>query len=258
MLRRIVPALAAATLLLAACGGSGPAIDDPREIVTQGIEATSQLKSMHIAVSVDGSASVPGSDSQLTLDGTSVEGDVDIEASQSHFSFTAMGFTGELITDGADTYVKTPLTGPQWLKSTSTSGDPVSDLSDPTAVLDGVGSFLDTEGVEVEKLSDTDCGSGRCYAVRLTIPADQLSGMDALGGLPGLDPSGLIGDGLVLDMLFDRDDLWLSEMSTEVGNASVGQLTLRVTLSDFNEDVSIAVPSPDEVTEGGGNPLFGF
>lgn len=258
MLRRFVPALAVATMLLAACGGSGPAIEDPREIVTQGIEATSQLKSMHIAITVDGSATVPGSDSEVTLDGTTVEGDVDIGASQSHFSFTAMGFNGELITDGADTYLKTPFTGPQWLKSTSTGGDPVSELSDPTGVLNGVGGFLDTEGVEVEKLSDTDCGSGRCYAVRLTIPADQLSGMDALGGMAGLDPSGLIGDSLVLDMLFDRDDLWLSEMSTEVGNASMGQLTLRVTLSDYDEDVSIEVPSPDEVTEGGGNPLFGF
>lgn len=256
MFRKIAPALAAATLLLAACGGSGPAIDDPREIVTQGIEATTQLKSAHVAATVDGSASVPGSDSQLTLDGTTVEGDIDLEASQSHFSFSAMGFTGELISDGADSYVKTPLTGPQWLKSTGSAGDPMSELGDPTGLLAGVRDFLDTEGVDVEKLSDTDCGSGRCYAVRLTIPADQLSDT---GSVAGFDPSELIGDALVLDLLFDRDDLWLSEVSTELGgSATLGQLTLRVTLSAFNEDVSIEIPSPDEVTEGGGNPLFGF
>lgn len=254
MLRRIAPALAAATLLLAACGGSGPAIDDPTEIVTQGIEATTQLTSAHIAVTLDGTASIPELGNQLTLDGTTVEGDFDLEASQAHLSFSAMGFTGELIQDGADSYVKMPLTGPKWLKSTGAAGDPTAELSDPTAMLQGVRDFLDTEGVDAEKLSDTDCGSGRCYAVRLTIPAEQLAGT---AGVAGVDPAELIGDALVLDLLFDRDDLYLAGVSTELGSESMGQLTLRVTLSAFNEDVTVDVPSADEVTEDGGS-LFGF
>jgi len=174
---------------LAACGGSGPAIDDPTEIVTQGIEATTQLTSAHIAVTLDGTASIPELGNQLTLDGTTVEGDFDLEASQAHLSFSAMGFTGELIQDGADSYVKMPLTGPKWLKSTGAAGDPTAELSDPTAMLQGVRDFLDTEGVDAEKLSDTDCGSGRCYAVRLTIPAEQLAGTAGVAGVEALVPS---------------------------------------------------------------------
>jgi predicted small lipoprotein YifL len=255
VLRRTMPAALMVAVLLAACGSSGPAISDPREIVTKGVEATTQLDTAHVAVTIEGTASVPGSDSQLSLDGTTVEGDVDLAARQSHFSFTAMGFTGELISDGADTYIKTPLTGPKWMKSTGASGDPVSGLTDPAQILEGVRGFLDTEGVDVEKLSDADCGSGRCYAVRLTIPADQVSGA---GNVAGVDLSQLVGDALVLDLLFDRDDLWLSDASTQLGSEALGQLTLRVALSAYDEDVSIELPPADEVTEGGGNPLFGF
>ncbi len=255
MRRSIIPALAAAALLLAACGGSGPAIDDPKEIVAQGLEATAGLTSAHIVLAVDGSTSLPQlGGSELTLDGTTVEGDVDLADSEAHLSFTAMGFTGELIQAGQDSYLKTPLTGPQWVKSTASAGDPVSDVTDPSAMLQGVRDFLDDESVDVEKLSDTDCGDGRCYAVRLTIPA---SAMGGAGNVAGVDPGDLIGNALVLDLLFDRGDLWLAGASTELDSQSVGSLTLRLTLSAFNEDVSVEVPSPDEVTEGGGS-LFGL
>ena len=255
MLRRITPALAAVALLLAACGGSGPAIEDPREIVAQGLAATSELTTVHLVLALDGTADVPQlGGSELTLDGTTVEGDVDLADSEAHLSFTAMGFTGELIQAGGDSYLKTPLTGPSWVKSTAAAGDPVSEVTDPAAMLQGVRDFLDDESVEVEKLSDTDCGDGRCYAVRLTVPASAMAGA---GDVAGVDPAELVGDGLVLDLLFDRDDLWLAGVSTQVDAQSVGSLTLRLTLSDFNADVSVDVPSPDEVTEGGGS-LFGF
>lgn len=256
MHRRLIPTLAAVALLVAACnGGAGPAIDDPKEIVAQGLEATTQLTSMHIALTLDGTATIADAGGEMTLDGTTLEGDVDLDQSVAHITFampSMLGLSGELIQIGDDTYLKTSMTGPMWLHSTSSTGDTVPGVEDTTGALDGLREFLDTDGVTVEKLSDTDCGDGRCYAVRMTIPPDVLTGTDGMtDGLTGLDPSALLGDGLVLDLLFDRDDLFLADLSTELSAESVGSVSLRLTLSAFNEEVSVEAPPADEVTEGG-------
>jgi hypothetical protein len=254
VLRRIAPALAAATLLLAACGGAGPALSDPKEIVTQGLEATADLNSMHVVITIDGSASISEQGGEMSLNGTRLEGDIDIENKQGHLTFAVpalMGLTGEVIQVGRDSYFKTSLTGEMWSKSEVSEGDPVAEAMDPAEQLEEVRSFLDKEGVDVAKLDDTDCGDRTCYAVRLTVPTELLA--DTAEGTD-VDPA-LLGEELVLDLLFDRQDLWLSEVSTEVSAEGMGEFSLTLTLSGFNEAVEVEAPPADEVTEGG---LEGF
>ncbi len=250
MLRRIAPALAAATLLLAACGGAGPALTDPKEIVTQGLEATAELTSVHILLTLDGSASISELGGEMSLNGTRLEGDIDIENQQGHLTFAVpplMGLDGEIIQIGRESYIKTSLTGETWSKSEASEGDPVAEAMDPAEQLDEVRAFLDEEGVVVEKRDDTDCGDRTCYAVRLTIPAEVMA--DAAKGAE-LDPA-LLGEDLVLDLLFDREEMWLTEVSTAISAESVGELSLTLTLSGFNEAVEVEAPPADEVTEGG-------
>lgn len=258
MLRRIAPALAAVTLLLAACGGAGPALTDPREIVTQGLEATAELTSVHLLLTIDGTASISElGGGEMSLSGTRLEGDVDIENQQGHLTFAVpplMGFTGEVIQIGGESYMKTSLTGATWSKSEVSEGDPVAEAMDPTEQLEEVRAFLDEEGVELEKLDETDCGDRTCYAVRLTIPAAVMA--DAAEGTD-VDPA-LLGDELVLDLLFDREEMWLAGVSTVVSAESVGELTLTLTLSGFNDPVEVEAPPADEVTEGGGIDGFPF
>ena len=252
MLRKITPALAAATLLLAACGGGGPTISDPRQIVTEGLEATAELSTVHMEISLDGTATIPDLGGEMSLDGTSLEGDLDLENERAHFSFAVpalFGLTGEVIQIGDEGYVKTSMTGAMWAKSTASAGDPVSEAMDPTAALAEVRSFLDEEGVEVAKLDDSPCGDRECYVVRLTIPAALLS---EAGEATDMDPADLVGEALVLDLYFDRQELWLTEVSTDLMAESVGTLTVRLTLSAFNESVDIQAPPADEVTEDGG------
>jgi hypothetical protein len=55
----------------------------------------------------------------------------------------------------------------------------------------------------------------------------------------------------VLNLLFDREDKWLTEVSTSLSAESVGELSLTLSLSDFNQDVNVEAPPEDEVTEGG-------
>ena len=256
MLRRITPALAAATLLLAACGGVAPAITDPKEIVTTGLEATAELTSVHVVLSVDGTATIPDLGGELNLAGTELDGDIDLENERAHLEFSVpsmLGLTGEIIQLGEDSYMKTSLTGAMWSKSTADEGGPVSEAMDPQGQLDEVREFLDKDGVQVEKLDDTDCGERTCYAVRMTVPAEVLA-ESAEGS--DVDPGELVGEDLVLNLLFDRQEGWLTEVSTELSPESVGELTLTLTLSDFNQPVEVEAPPADEVTEGGGGLPF--
>jgi hypothetical protein len=59
-------------------------------------------------------------------------------------------------------------------------------------------------------------------------------------------------------MLFDRQELWLSEVSTEVSAEGMGEFSLTLTLSGFNESVEVEAPPADQVTEGGGLEGFPF
>jgi hypothetical protein len=238
---------------LAACGGAAaPAVADPREIVTQGLEATAELTSVHLLLSVDGTASISElGGGEMSLNGTRLEGDVDIENQQGHLTFAVpplLGLQGEVIQIGQDSYVKTSMTGELWSKSEVSESDPVAGAMDPQEQLDEIRAFLDEDGVELEKLEDTECGERTCYQVRLTIPAELIA--DAAEGAE-VDPTEFLGETLVLDLLFDREEMWLSGMSTELSAESVGELSLTLTLSAFNEPVEVEAPPEDEVTEGG-------
>jgi hypothetical protein len=176
LLRRLAPSLLVAAFALAACTGA-PAITDPEQIITQGIEATTALKSFHISLAVDGTFSVPEGGGSFALDGTTLDGDFDLETKMGRLSFAVpafLGLNGEVIVIGNDTYVKTSMTGESWSKSTSES-DALSEAMDPEAALAEVRDFLAKDGVEAEKLDDVECGERTCYAVRLTIPSELLA-----------------------------------------------------------------------------------
>jgi hypothetical protein len=237
-----------AAFALAACTGAPP-ITDPADIITQGVEATGNLKSFHMSLAVDGTFSDPGSGGSFALNGTSLEGDFDLESKNLQMTFAVpalLGLTGDVIVIGTDSYVRTSMTGTSWSKSTSTADDPVSEAMDPEKVLAEVRAFLAKEGVETEKLDDVECGDRTCYAVRVTIPAALLA--DA-GQTVDMDPTATFGEALVLNLRFDRENLWLTEISTAVASESAGNFTATLTFSAFDEAVNVSPPPADEVTE---------
>jgi hypothetical protein len=247
VLRRLAPSILVAALALAACTGA-PAITDPEQIITQGIEATTALKSFHMSLAVDGTFSMPEGGS-FELDGTTLDGDFDLESKIGRLAFgvpALLGLTGEVIVIGTDTYVKTSMTGETWSKSTSRS-DALSEAMDPEAALAEVRAFLDKEGVEAEKLDDVECGERTCYAVRLTIPSALLA---EAGGEVEIDPTQTLGEALVLNLRFDRQSLWLTEVGTAVQSESVGTFNATLTFSGFDEAVTVSPPPADQVTEG--------
>jgi len=247
---------AALTLLVSACGTT-PGLTDPREIISQGIEATADVSSFHLELSVGGSVSMPDlGGGEMSLNGTSVEGDFDLEGPAAQLTVAVpalLGLTADVIVVGEDMYLKSSLTGPLWQHMEASEGNPIGEAADPAAALEGLNEFLDNEDVEVEKLDDVDCGDGSCYHVRLTIPASELA--SAGEDLGDVVPGDVFGEGLVLDLLFDKRDSYLVEVSTELAAESVGTVTLTLTLSDFGQDVTVEPPPGDEVTEDGDFPF---
>ena len=115
-----------AALVLSACGGGAPALSDPKEILTKAVEALQKAKTVHLALGVDGSVNVDltgsGTPTALKLDGTKIEGDLDIANKATHITLSVpafLGLTGDVITTGGTTYTKTSMTGDKYSKSTA-------------------------------------------------------------------------------------------------------------------------------------------
>ncbi len=261
MPRRSTPALLLATALLAACGNA--ALTDPKEIVLRGLEATTDLASFHLEATVDGEVILPGSEGTITLAGTTFEGDINVTDEEAYLSFAVpafLGLTGELILLGNEGFVRLSLMGDKWFRTDPTSAEPSpSPSADP---MDELRALLDKEGVVATKLEDVACGERQCYQVQLTIPAEVLREMEASASpdplaSPGDDPMDMIGETLVLTLLFDRDNLYLTEVSTSVDNPESGTFSLTLTLSAFGEPVTISPPPADQVEESGFEFPFG-
>lgn len=242
----------------------GGSLTDPAEILTRGVEATSEADRFHLAVAVSGSVTDPESGTGVPLDGVTVEGDVDLANEAAHISLAVpfmLGLSGEAIVLGQDTYLKTSLTGVKWIHTPATDeGEPHPEPSDPAEIADKVAEFLATEGVSIEKLADEPCGDDICYHLRLTVSAralaahpDALPDMGEFGDLFPVDE--LLGPAVV-DLLFDHNGLWLRQVSTAAADPESGDVELTVALSQYNESFDISAPPPDEVTDEGEFPFF--
>lgn len=243
-----MPAAALLAVVLAACGGpSASAINDPAEIIRQGLEATADATSFHLDLTVTGNITIPDTGGTFDLEGTTAAGDFDVANKVGRLTFEVpaiFSLSGEVLQIGADSYVKTSLTGDTYTKTTSDTGEVPTN---PDKALAGLQDFLDKDGVETEKLADVSCGDHTCYAVTLTIPATLLS---QGAQVAGIDPSELVGDALVLNMQFDRENLHLSQLSTDIDAGDTGSLGLLVTVSGYGDPVEVSPPPSEQVTEG--------
>jgi hypothetical protein len=251
VLRRFSPVLVAVLAVLAACQ-STPAIASPVDIITQGLEATANLKSLHVSLALDGSFTVPDGGGTFNLDSTSLEADVDIEAKNVRATLAVpafLGLTADLIVIGQDVWYRTSMGGTKWFhQANDLMGSPLPSASvDPHVMIDQLKEALVKEGVVTRKLADVACGDRQCYQVSVTVPADL---MNDAGAVASMDPSSIFGDALVINLLFDREKLWLTEVSTSVDSETVGTISATLSFSNFDEAVDFSPPPSPDVTEG--------
>jgi hypothetical protein len=251
VLRRFSPVVVVLVALLAACQ-STPAITDPAEIITQGLDATAKLNSFHVSLKLDGDFKVPDGDATFNLNSTSLEADIDIPAKnlRAHLAVPAfLGLTADVIVIGPDLWIKSSMTGTKWShQSNDLMGSPSPSASvDPQVVIDQVKAALGKDGVVTKKLADVACGDRQCYQVSVTAPSALMA--DA-GAIASLDPSSVFGDSVEINLLFEREKLWLTAVSTGIDSATVGKITATLTFSKFDEAVTFSPPPAPDVTEG--------
>jgi hypothetical protein len=74
--------------------------------------------------------------------------------------------------------------------------------------------------------------------------------MNEAGAVASMDPSSIFGDALVINLLFDREKLWLTEASTSIDSQTVGKISATLSFSNFDEAVEFSPPPSPDVTEG--------
>lgn len=239
--------LVVAALAAGACGGSAPALTDPSEILTKAVETLQKAKSLHLEATVDGTVKLDltgtGTGGDIALTGTSLQADIDIEKENAHLNLAVpalLGMTAEVIVVGQDVYTKSSFTGEKFQKSsTSDSGLPV-DPTDPQASLKELQDWLKKPEVDPKKLDDTSCGTKSCYQIEIDLSAEDLK---------ALSPEAAdLGDAsVVLTLLVEKDTLRPASMVVTVTSADVGELTVTVSLSKWDESLSIEAPPADQV-----------
>lgn len=230
-------------LSVAACGaGSPPALTDPTEILTKAVAALQAAKSVHVEASVEGTVSADltglGSSGDMNLAGTTLSADLDLAGGNAHVTAAApalLGLTADIIVIGPDTYTKISLTGEKYQKSATSTTDP----TDPAVALKGVTDFLANPAVSPTKKDDATCGSKSCYAIEINLAAADLATL-----MPGTD----VGDATVDAMvLIEKDTLHPVSATVTLKGSTVGELTLKVALRDWDKAFSISAPPADQV-----------
>ncbi len=251
MLRRFTLLLAAATLTLSACGGA-PALTDPKEIATKSLLALKEVKTVHLKADLSGTVAVPGfggggGSSNLSLQGTTLEGDLDIAGKKAKVSVAVpalLGFTADAVFVDQTIYYKLGgvLGGgsDKYQKQEASGSGATEAASDPQKAIDDLKAYLDRPGVAPTKQPDEKCGDKDCYRVSLTLESSDLT--DALGSAaPGLTANG------VVNVWVQKSDLRPVKFTIGANTGDQGTIELTIELSRFDAGVSIDAPPADQV-----------
>jgi hypothetical protein len=255
---RLASLIAVTALVVGACGAATPAISDPKEILTKAVEALQNAKSVHLVATLDGQFVIDltgtGNGGSVTLSGTKLEGDIDVANKKVKATFAVpalLGLTGEVIALDNTSYIKTSLTtGDLYQKSEAGSSLPVNP-TDPQATLNEVRTWLAKPEVSPTKGDDADCGGKKCYVVTIEMTGAELAALSSPSPDSTIDPSSTFN----LTFKVEKDPVRLSELTAEVAMGAQGTLTIVLTLSKWDESVTIDAPPDDQVTEGSPLPF---
>lgn len=239
--------LVAAAIAFGACSGSTTALSDPGEILTKAVETLQKARSIHLQATVDGTLKLDisgsGSASDIALTGTRLDADVDIENANLSLDLAVpamLGMTAQVIVVGTDSYTKTSFTGEKFQKgSTADAGIPV-DTTDPAQSLKDLQDWLKKPEVDPRKLADASCGSKTCYQVEIDLSADDLKALAP-------EASGVGAGSVVVTVLVERDTLRPASIVMKVTAADLGELTVTLTLSKWDEALDIKAPPADQI-----------
>jgi hypothetical protein len=271
-----------------ACSGSsatlpgGPNFNptDANSIVSAAISGGPDVKSFHLKIEVKGTIKTDAlsgaagdasgmlgglSLGDLKLDGTAIEGDIDIANEAAHLALTvppiaAMGgipIAGDAILKDGALYYKIDLFGSsKYTKAdlgSLTSGLPIAIPTAGASALAGVQDqvtqiqkTLDDAGAKATLVGTDQVAGKDAYHVNVSIPLDLIN-----GGLASAAPSAASGmkiDSASVDLWVYKENNLLAKAEVKAAASAVGNLDVIVTVTDYDKPVTISAPSADQIT----------
>lgn len=288
--------LAALTLVVAAACGSSSATtapngpsgsqapgastavnpNDPNSIIDAALSGGSTAKSFHIKLEIAGTikkeALASAGDtglpitSDVKLDGTTLEGDVDVAGGGVNLTFNVppmqmlgnQPLTGGLIVKDQVLYYKVSILGAKYTKMDlgSLAGSlPLPSLSPAADATAGLASQLeelkaqmDAAGVKATLVGVEQIGGKDANHINVSIPLDKVNAAIAAEASSG--PAMTI-DSAGLDFWVYKDNNQLAKFELKGSSATIGNLDIVVTITNYDAPVSIAAPPASEVNAAG-------
>jgi hypothetical protein len=260
-------------------GGPNFNPNDASSIVSAVIAGGPDVKSFHLKIEVKGTiktdallgaaagvSSILGGLSlgDIKLDGTAIEGDVDIANQAAHVALTvppiaALGgvpITGDVILKDAALYYKIDLFGSSKYTKTDlgslTSGLPIAVPTPGASALAGVQDqvtqirkTLDDAGAKVTLVGVDQVAGKDAYHVNVSIPLDLINGK--LASAAPSAASGMKIDSASVDLWVYKENNLLAKAEVKGASSAVGNLDVIVTVTDYDKPVTISVPSADQI-----------
>ena len=261
MPRRLLLSIAvAASVFLAACGGSSsaPALTDPKDILTHSASSLEGIKSVHVKAGLTGkvdpgslTGSGTGAGATVDLTGSTLEGDIDIAKSEAKLAIAApslFNLSADIIVDSGTLYLKSSLTGDKYQKldlSTLTAGLPIPSLPatgspDPSAaaaMIDQLKAELDKLPAPT-KLADEKIGDVDCYHAQQKVSSTDVP-----------EASGLPAGTVTLDIWSSKADYRPCRVGIAVDGGAQGTFGVTIDLTKYDAAVDITAPPADQVSD---------
>ena len=256
--------------------------NDPNSIITsvlgggvQLVGGEQNIKSFHVKVALNGTIKAAalkdllGSSeaslitSDLKLDGTAIQGDVDVVGQAAHLGFNvpAIAFlggrpiTGDLILKDSAFYAKVSLLGTKYTKydlGDLTSSLPISvptagpsTLSNVTTSVDEIRKQLDEAGAKATLVGVEKIGGKDAYHINLSVPLKLIN--DQIAAMASPSPAPLTLDSAAVDMWAYKDTYYLAQLEVKGASSKIGNLDLIVTVTNYDQPVTITAPPASQV-----------
>ncbi len=245
--------------------------NDPSSIITQVINGAPAIKSFHLKLTLSGTikgAALSSASAPLTkdvvLDGTTLEGDVDLAGQAAHLTFNvpaaAIGapITGDLILKDNAVYYKVSLLGTKYTKMDLAALSSLSPIALPsvlptagasamTSVTDAITQMrtaMDQAGVKATLVGVDKIGGKDASHINISVPLDKLNA--AIAGQAAAAP-GLTIDSASVDLWVYTDNNQIAQLEIKGASSTIGNLDFLLTVSAYDQPVTIAAPAASDI-----------
>jgi hypothetical protein len=230
------------------------------EIISRSAASLQGVTTLHFSAKIDGSinagaiteltgGSSSGLSGNISLNGMTIDGDFDIARQAFRMSLsmpTLMGMTADIIQVDGYQYMQMSLVGPKYTKTKVTT----TLVSAAPSATPNIGEMAEqlrkglTDMGGSATLTSTENVSGQdAYRVKIDIPVAKLN--EAIAGAAG--SSDITLDSFTLDYWVYMNDLKPAKAVVTGSSPKLGNINATVTLSKYNESVSIQAPSADKI-----------